>query len=128
MNKRLQLFSLNSLITFSIVFSGCATIFSGSTDTVELSSEPTGAQVYVNGAKRGTTPVTLTLKKGREYNLEFRKDQYETKGMALNYSLGAGWLVLDILSGLVGIIVDAATGNWNGFELDKYKAILEPLK
>jgi len=31
------------------LFSGCATIFKGSTDKVNFSSEPTSAQVYVNG-------------------------------------------------------------------------------
>ena len=84
-----------------------------------------GAEVYLNGIKQGKTPTTLRLQKGNEYDIEFKLDGYESKTWRLGYSLGAGWLILDILAGLVGVIVDAATGDWNGFDNNKYKAVLE---
>lgn len=112
------------MLTVSIIFSGCATIFSGSYDEVDLQSEPTGAEVLVNGKAEGTTPMSLRLKKSKEYTLEFVKEGYKTKTLRMTYGLGAGWLILDILAGLVGIIVDAATGNWNSFDYDSYKANL----
>ena len=49
-------------------------------------------------------------------------------GIKLDYSVGAGWIVLDFLAGLVGLIIDGATGNWNDFDLDFYKANLERVK
>lgn len=115
------------IVTF-FVYSGCATIFSGSKDEISLSSEPTNAKVLVNGQNEGKTPITLTLKKGKEYSIEFVKEGFESKTLRLTYGLGVGWLVLDILSGLLGIIIDAATGNWNVFDLDAYKANLDPIK
>jgi hypothetical protein len=39
--------------------------------------------------------------------------------------VGAGWVVLDVLAGLVGIIVDAATGAWYELDQDAVNAILE---
>ena len=121
-----QLITLILLVTVSsYMFAGCANIFEGTKEDVDLSSEPPGANVYVNGQNRGKTPLTLNLKKGKEYNIEFRKDGFETKLFVLQYSLGAGWLILDILAGLIGIIVDASTGAWNGFETNAYKAILD---
>lgn len=126
-NKKFK-YTLLLLLLFSfILYNGCATIFSGNKDDLDLSSEPSGAKVLVNGNDRGTTPVKLSLKKGKEYHIEFLKDGYTKKSVTLSYSLGAGWLILDILAGLVGIIVDAATGNWNSLDESSYKAVLEPV-
>lgn len=102
--------------------------FLGGHDDIILNSDPTGAKVTVNGSERGKTPITLSLKKGKEYTFEFTKDGYEKKIWHLTYSLGAGWLILDILCGLVGVLVDGLTGNWNGFDETSYKAVLEPVK
>jgi hypothetical protein len=121
--KRLISFTAVLLLSL-IIFQGCATLFSGSYDEIDLSSEPTGAQVLVNGKDEGNTPTTIRLKKSKEYTIEFVKAGYKTKSLRMTYGLGAGWLILDILSGLVGIIVDAATGNWNSFDYDSYKAVL----
>lgn len=109
-----------------MTYSGCATLFSGSSEDISLTSEPQGAKVLVNGHNEGKTPLSIAFKKGKDYTIEFVKDGFEPKTLRLSYSLGAGWLILDILSGLIGIIVDAATGNWNVFNLSSYKANLEP--
>ena len=118
-----------SIVLFSFTLcSGCATIFSGSNEDISLDSEPQGAQVLVNGTSHGNTPLTLKLKKGGTYAIEFVKQGFQNKSLNMTYSLGAGWLILDILSGLIGIIVDASTGNWNEFDVTAYKANLEPSK
>ncbi len=125
-NKTFKLLMLLLLLVSFITYSGCATLFSGSREEISFSSEPDGAKVVVNGHDKGTTPLKITLKKSKEHKIEFVKEGYEKKSFKLTYSLGAGWLILDILAGLIGIIVDAATGNWNGFDEDSYKAVLEP--
>lgn len=113
------------ILTF-LTYSGCATIFTGSNETVSLSSEPSGAKVLVNGNDEGKTPLALKLKKGKEYSIEFVKDGFESKSFRLTYSIGAGWIILDILCGIVGVVVDAVTGNWNSFDQNYYKANLSP--
>ena len=41
--------------------------------------------------------------------------------------MGAGWLILDFVTTFfVGILIDAITGAWNGFDVNYYKANLEP--
>lgn len=117
-----------SLILFSatfLTFSSCATIFKGSTDDVNFSSDPTGAKVYVNGSLLGTTPLQLKLKSNKTYTIEFMKDGYETKTVILNNSVGAGWVILDILGGLIPVIIDAATGNWYELDQEHINAALE---
>lgn len=122
MRNKLAFIALSLVFVFTL--QSCATLFSGSYDEVDLSSEPTGAKVFVNGKDEGNTPMTVRLKKSKEYTIEFVKEGFKTKTMRMTYGLGAGWLILDILSGLVGIIVDAATGNWNSCDYDSYKAVL----
>lgn len=99
-----------------LVLSGCATLFKGTSETVSLGSEPP-AEVYVNGTYRGDTPVKLDLKSDKEYDIEFRKEGFESKTVHISNSVGAGWIVLDVLGGLVPVIVDAATGAW--YQLDQ---------
>ena len=114
------------LLSF-LLYSGCATIFQGSSDTIRLSSEPSEAKILLNGHEVGKTPKTVKLNRGEEYYLEFVKEGYEKMGIKLDYSVGAGWIVLDFLAGLVGLIIDGATGNWNDYDLESYKANLTPL-
>jgi hypothetical protein len=113
------------LATAASVLNGCATIFKGSTDTVSYSSDPSGAKVYVNGQLMGTTPFQLELKSNQTYTIEFRKEGYENRTVILNNSIGAGWIVLDVLFGLVPVIVDAATGNWYSLDQTHMNAALE---
>ena len=107
------------------IFNGCATIFHGSTDKIDFSSNPTGAKVYVNGQYMGTAPLQLKLESKHGYNIEFRKEGYESKTVVITNSVGAGWIVLDVLFGLVPVIVDAATGNWYSLDQEHVNGALE---
>lgn len=111
--------------SLTMLLSSCATIFKGSTDTVSFSSDPHGAKVYVNGQLMGTTPFQLDMKSNQTYTIEFRKEGFENRTVVLNNSVGAGWIVLDVLFGLVPIIVDAATGNWYSLDQSHVNAALE---
>lgn len=113
------------LLVISFALSGCATILKGSSDKVDFSSEPTGAKIYVNGSLMGTTPTTLKLESKKTYTIEFKQPGFETKTITLTNSVGAGYLVLDILFGLVPVIVDAGTGAWFTLDQDHVNGVLE---
>lgn len=117
--------SICMIVAVAFLFAGCATIFKGSADNVGLSSNPAGAEVYVNGELMGTTPVKLKLKSEKTYNIEFKKKGYKTVTYNLTNHVGAGWIVLDVLGGLVPIIVDAATGSWYKLDQDHFNAVME---
>ena len=114
---------LFAIIAF--VFSGCATLFHGSTDKIDFSSNPSGAKVYVNGQLMGTTPLQLNLQSKHAYTIEFREEGYENRTVMVNASVGGGWIVLDILGGLIPVIVDAATGDWYSLDQEHVNAALE---
>lgn len=101
------------IAAFLVAIPGCATLFNSGTANVPMSSEPSGADVFVNGNRMGTTPVTLELDNNSEHTVVFRRDGFNDVTCELNTSVGAGWVVLDVLGGLVPVIIDAATGKWN---------------
>jgi len=109
----------------SFVFISCATIFKGTTDDVNFSSDPSSAKVYINGSLLGTTPVQLELKSKNSYTIEFKKEGYETRTVILNNSVGAGWIVLDVIFGIIPVVIDAATGSWFSLDQEHVNAVLE---
>ena len=99
--------------------------FTVGTDKIDFSSSPSGAKVYVNGQYMGTAPLQLKLESKHGYTIEFRKEGYESKTVVITNSVGAGWIVLDVLFGLVPVIVDAATGNWYSLDQEHVNGALE---
>ena len=69
-------FSISSLFA-------SATLFHGSTQNISINSQPDGANVYVDGQLMGTTPVTLSLKKGKYKTIEIRKKCYKAVTLPL---------------------------------------------
>lgn len=100
------------------MLSGCGTILTPSQALVTFTSDPPGADVLVDGMPVGRTPVQTLVSNRRDHVVTLQHDSGESTSCILYSSLGAGWLVLDILLGLVPVIVDAATSGWN--ELEQY--------
>ncbi|MER3552983.1 MAG: hypothetical protein C4331_01135, partial [Meiothermus sp.] len=99
------------LSVFLALLSGCALLFKGDSQVVPLNSDPSGAEVFLDGQRIGVTPVQIPLKTNKSYTLTFRKDGQE-RTVILQNQIGALWVVLDVVSGLVPLIIDAATGAW----------------
>lgn len=108
-----------------IYLSSCALIFKGTKEELNFGSDPQRAEVYVNGVRMGETPLSLKLVTKNTYTIEFRKEGYRPETFQVNNSVGAGWIVLDILAGLVPIVIDAATGAWYHLDQKNINAILE---
>lgn len=110
----------------AILFTGgCATLFKGNSSKLDVNSDPQGAQVYVNGNLMGETPVNIKLESKRTYSIEFKKEGFRTKTVNIQNHVGAGWIILDVITGLIPVIVDAATGSWYDLDQDHVNAILE---
>ena len=122
MKKTISIFLI---VSFVFLLSNCATLFKGTTDEVNFASDPQAAEVYVNGQLMGETPIALSLKVNKTYTIEFRKEGYKSQTYTINNSVGAGWVILDVLAGLIGVIVDAATGAWYSLDQENVNAVLK---
>jgi hypothetical protein len=73
----------------------------------------------------GETLLTLRLESKKTYTIEFRKEGYKTKVKTITNYVGAGWIILDLLGGLIPVIVDAATGAWYSLDQKSIDMILD---
>ena len=73
---------------------------------VAFASEPPNAQVFLNEVDKGTTPLSLSLKLGEKYNVEFVKDGYEIARQELTVSTEASEVTatLDEARGILKIL------------------------
>ena len=109
-----------------LMFSGCATILKGDSAKVTFTSTPTQAQVLIDGSPIGVTTIEAVLKVNRSYNITFRKAGFADQTYVLTNRVGALWIVLDVLSGLVPLVIDAATGAWYEFDTTNVNVTLTP--
>ena len=99
--------TLSGIVVLAAGFSsGCASIISGTKQTIAISSAPSGAKVRM-GPYTGTTPYTVALPKGKDYPVEVTLDS-QKRVIALQRSFDA----IGIINILFwpGFIVDAVTG------------------
>jgi len=120
--KKLLSWLLLAVVFF--FFSGCATLFHGTSEEVHFGSNPVGAEVWISGVKMGETPFALKLEVKKTYVVEFRKEGYKTVAQNITNHVGAGWIILDVICGLVPVIVDAATGAWYSLDQKNVDAAL----
>ena len=110
MTARTRLTALLILVLLASV--GCATLFKSKKSSISMSSTPSGADVYVDGNRVGQSPVVIELPNNEEHIITFRKEGYGETTCRIDRHVGGGWVVLDVLGGLIPVIIDAATGAW----------------
>jgi hypothetical protein len=114
-----------SIFVLCLFLSSCALVFKGTKEEVNFGSDPQRAEIYIDGVKMGETPFTLKLVTKQTYKIEFRKEGYKSKSFQINNKVGAGWIILDVICGLVPVVIDAATGAWYSFDQKNINAVLE---
>lgn len=110
------------LVAATFALPGCSTIMEGGNQPVTFRSVPEAATVTVTnraGEKvhAGSTPATVTLKRGagyfkaESYTVRFEKEGYQTREVVITGSVN-GWYIANLLfGGVIGmLIVDPATG------------------
>jgi hypothetical protein len=94
------------LIAASISLSGCAAVFTGTTDTIHIRSEEPGTKLFVDGKLIGKNSATHVLPRKGDHVIEAVKPGCGTATYPVPYSLNPATLLgifLDL--GLVSILV-----------------------
>ena len=95
------------VLTFGV---GCASIVKGSHQKVPIASDPSGADVLVDGSLVGQTPLNLEMKRKHDHLVTIQKTGYHPKSVAVVKDVGGAVWGNIIAGGLIGWGVDAATG------------------
>ena len=110
--------------------SGCATVTRGTTEQVQILSEPPGAEARTSMGHVCTTPCTLQFQRRDEFTVTISKPGYLPQDVAVTTRLAAGGAAgfagNVILGGVVGMGVDAATGSTLEHVPNPVSVILEP--
>jgi PEGA domain-containing protein len=89
----------------------CASIMHGTHQDIGISSNPTGAQVLVDGQTKGTTPVIANLTRKDNHIVRIDLAGYKPFETTLTRSV-SGWVWGNIVfGGLIGLAVDAIDGG-----------------
>lgn len=118
--------TLSALLSVSALLSGCATVVSGTDQSIQVDSTPSNAIVMLNGNQRGTTPLKLNIQRNaKNATVQLNLQGFESKEITLKKTTN-GWIWGNILlGGIIGVAVDAATGAMYSFELPDQGALAE---
>jgi len=95
----------------ALMASGCATIITGTHQTVTVNSNPPGAKVDISGMQ-GVTPATFELKRHAVYTITISKEGYQTQKIVTSHPVNL-WIIGNIIfwpAVIVDLLDDAA---WN---------------
>lgn len=125
---RTRQYKLLALFLVFILTTGCATIIKGTTQGVPISSDPSGADIFVDGMLVGTTPTDVELKRKRDHLIVIEKKNYSPKSIAVVKNVGGAVWGNIIAGGLIGWGVDAASGAQNNLTPKTIFVRLEPVE
>jgi uncharacterized protein YceK len=97
-------------LSFVLLTSGCATIISGSRQTVRFSSTPENATILIDEVEVGKTPFETRLARKREYAVMIKLDGYLPYETKLTKTFNAWYIGNIAIGGLIGLIIDPITG------------------
>lgn len=93
---------------------GCATVTRGTTETLLVQSEPSGASVRLSSGFTGVTPTSFTVSRKGDIVVSVVKDGYEPVEVIVKSQIAgkgaAGFAGNVLIGGVIGMGVDAATG------------------
>ena len=89
MRVRNNLIVVISIIFFCIAISGCLSTQSPGKGTINLTSTPPGAEVYLDNQYRGSTPSTITDLPPGIYTVELRSQGYQSWSTSIAVSSGS---------------------------------------
>ncbi|MBL91405.1 MAG: hypothetical protein CMH56_06275 [Myxococcales bacterium] len=106
----------------------CATLFTGTQQTIHVDSEPQGAVIWIDGLEVAETPATLEIEKPamvKDKRITLRLDGYADRSFVLQKSFNMVSL-LNLFTGSIGFIVDILTGAFFEYSQSEYNIKMKP--
>lgn len=113
------------------ILAGCATMTRGTRQAFTVTSEPSNANVQFSTGQTCTTPCTLELPRGDDFQVTVTREGYQEQTAnvvsAISGGGGAGMAGNVVFGGLIGAGVDAASGAMNDLQPNPLHIELEPV-
>jgi hypothetical protein len=102
------------VLVCAVLLGGCATITRGTSDQMQITSEPSGARATTSTGFSCITPCSLTVSRKDEFIVKFEAPGYQLQEIPVKTQIAgagvAGFAGNVIVGGIVGMAADAATG------------------
>lgn len=105
----------------------CALIFQGTTEEINVASDPPGATVTVNDGETKVTPFSMTAPREKDLQFHFSKPGYQSADVADNSQVEGGLLIFDVIPLMIPWSIDAAAGAGFAHQQTTVTAHLDPL-
>lgn len=107
------------LATSIVLFTSCATIFTGTKDRISFTTNPAGATVYIDGIEQCKTPCSTGVKRKLGNNdVEFKLDGYDARIITLSKEFNI--ISVINLTNLLGWGIDALSGAMMQYDKKAY--------
>lgn len=113
-------------LAVTVLSTGCATIFKGSTQNINITSNVEGAAVLLDGQRIGSTPFFGMVKKGGE-TLVLRKEGFKDAEVKLQKGVEPTFFLNILCGGLIGTSTDASSGSITKYDPGTYQIDLQPV-
>jgi len=111
-------------VLLSISVSGCATVFTGTSDRIAFSSDPDGANILVNGVNKGQTPSTIVVKrKLSDTYVTLEKTGFVDRTILLENQFNSA-SIFNTLN-MAGWVIDGVSGSVMEYSMKSYNVELE---
>lgn len=117
-------------ITAALLSVGCATVTRGTTEQVQIISDPPGADARTSLGHQCETPCAITVSRKDEFNVSVMKDGFERAQVPVIVEVagagGAAFAGNILLGGVIGMGADAATGAAYSHTPNPVSVVLRP--
>lgn len=108
----------------ALLFSSCAAIVSGTTQDINVSSKPSGANVLLEDQLVGTTPTVLQLSRKTSHRVNIHHPGYRDYEVVIEPAANLTSAGNLLVGGIVGGVVDHNTGADNKLVPERVDAVL----
>lgn len=113
------------VLVIGLTLAGCATILGGKTQILTVNANVEGAEVFLNDRLLGTTPLSVSIKRGQVGVLRVTADGYQPYQIAMNKKISTLFWVNILSGGSFGSTTDYATGAMYEYEPSTYMVSLQ---
>lgn len=114
------------LILCSFFLTSCCTITRSPYQEIEIASNPTGANIFIDDAYKGITPLKIKIKRKIPHTIILEKEGYKNQHYTLESKLSPLYLSSNFLFPVTGTAIGTTVGLLvakNGFFLPIFTAI-----
>jgi hypothetical protein len=128
MTKKIKItMILVAVVLASLFITGCASIISGGSQTISISSNVHGAFLALNGAPIGTTPFVGNVSRGSNRTVVVTHPDHHPETITLTARINTVFLLNIISGGVLGTTTDLATGAIWQFSPTSFFVNLRPI-